>query len=173
MPVALPASNELNLCVCVFKRLSVLGFFSKQKKRLHDGYDRQKNKIKSLVQHTCLIGCHIKCHILLSVVFGQLWHPIDSLQQKAVVGVWLQVSNHHRGVWQAKAAWQKAYVGTAFLQPPTVWQDPSAEDIVAYIFPATCLHGNGPLQKDARLIDIGNGIPWSGGRAWERWKRIN
>lgn len=128
--------------------------------------------LTDLVQHTCLIGCHIKWHILLCMVFGQLWNPVDSLQQETVVGVWLQVGHHHRGVWQANTAWQKTYIGATFFQAPSIWQDPSAQDVVPHILSATCFHGDGPLQKDAGLIDIGDGVTRSRGRAWESWNEV-
>lgn len=123
--------------------------------------------LTDVAQLTCLIGGHIKWHILLCVLLGQLWHAVNGLQQEAVVGVRLQVGHHHGGVRQADAARQKAYVGAAFLQAPSIWQDPLAQDVVAHILPATRFHGDGPLEEDAGLVDIGDGVTWSRGRAWE------
>lgn len=128
--------------------------------------------VTDLAQHTCLIGRHIEWHILLCMVFGQLWHPVDSLQQEAVVGVWLQVGHHHWGVCQADTAWQEAHIGAAFFQAPSVWKNSSAQDVVAHVLPAACFHGDRPLQEDACLVDIGDGIAWGRRRAWKRWRQL-
>ena len=79
----------------------------------------------------------------------------------------LEVQYHDRAVPQSQAPWKEAHPRATLLEPPLVSADPPTQDIVTQVLPPTRLHGYGPLQEHAGLIDVGDGIPWSRGGRWE------
>lgn len=101
---------------------------------------------------------------------AQIGHPVLALHREAVVGVWLQVRHQHGGRRQAELPGDEMDAAAARRALPAVAGALPAVQAVGDVPAAARVSGGRPLQGDAGLVHRGDGVLWSGGRAW-KWRK--
>lgn len=106
-------------------------------------------------------------HVDLGVeplVGQQLWHSVQRLDSKCVVGVGEKIDHSHRSLRQAHLLGNKADAGPARLALPP--DAPPARHAVGQICPASCVRWCGPFQDQCGLLQGVDQVSRRGGGPW-------
>lgn len=73
-----------------------------------------------------------------------------------------EIHDHDGGVSQTHPLWEESYMASTWFIVAQICTDLTALDIVSNVFPASCLFRGAPLQEDAGLVYVGDGVSWGG-----------